>query len=224
MSAPVAAPPRERASDQVTLAALAVVLAGDSDPDETMALALPLLARLGILPPAGLRALALTLPHDLPSPEPGEPPGPALAYTRLAEPVMRAAYLVNASRRLQKGDQSAAEERAHLARHIAASRARQAAATAIDRATRRHGEVLGWYSVRDERTTPECRAAHGSNFLAAVPPKVGYPGTLHGGTCRCKPGPPHREALSVDEAIERFSGRHDIAFTSAHDPTLLVDG
>lgn len=49
---------------------------------------------------------------------------------------------------------------------------------------------LGWYTVLDKRTSPECRAADGKNFDPLQPPTIGLPGTVHP-RCRCLPGPPH---------------------------------
>jgi hypothetical protein len=68
--------------------------------------------------------------------------------------------------------------------HVAAARRRDDAASAVDAAAHEHGDLLGWQTVLDERTTPECRAANGLNFYADDPPAIGAPGTVHG-FCRC---------------------------------------
>lgn len=91
-------------------------------------------------------------------------------------------------------------ERAYWAAHERARRARMTAALAVADAANLYGPVLGWYTHQDDRTTPECRAADGSNFRAELPPVVGWPGTLHGGSCRCEAGPPHPGGRSTDEA------------------------
>jgi hypothetical protein len=64
--------------------------------------------------------------------------------------------------------------------------------------------LLGWYAHPDDRVTPECKAADGANFRADVMPMIGWPGTLHGGTCRCKPGPPWPTDRTVDRSTARF--------------------
>lgn len=101
----------------------------------------------------------------------------------------RAMYLLAGSRRLATGG-SAAAERALFGAHLAAERRRFEAGRAIDAAAAKYGPVLGWWSQRDERTTPACFAAHGSNFSALTPPAMGWPGTIHAGQCRCRPVKP----------------------------------
>lgn len=231
------APPQQAPSSaQVTLGALAVVLAADVAPTTRAALALPLLAELGIAPAAALKALALLVPSapslaplgKAGSPlAPGQPLGDALRHVSAAEPVLRATYLVNAARRAHAGQATPAQERAYLARHLAATHARARAAVEVDRAAREHGPLLGWHALLDSQTTPECRAAHGSNFAAGKPPVIGYPGTLHGGTCRCRAGAPFREALATDEAVAtnlpRITGAHDVAFSRDEAGERVID-
>ena len=81
-------------------------------------------------------------------------------------------------------------ERRYLEQHRQAQANRQRAAAAVDGAARRHGKVLGWYSVRDQRTTWDCLTRHGKNFHVAEPPGGMLPGSVHP-RCRCTPGPPH---------------------------------
>lgn len=243
MSTPVAPPqaaPQQQAGPspaQVSLGALAVVLAADIPPAAMASLALPLLARLGIAPANALRALALVSSHPIPGlsasiptarerPQP-QPPGPALLRTQMAEPVLRATYLVNAATRLSKGTHTQAQERTYLASHLNAAHNRARAAAEVDQAAAQHGDTLGWKAVMDSVTTPECKAAHGNNFSVFSPPKIGLPGTLHGGTCRCRAVAPFHEGLPVDEVVtqhlHRASGAGDIAFTSVDDPNLWVE-
>ena len=64
------------------------------------------------------------------------------------------------------------------------------AAMNTDMASWSYGDLLGWYTVRDARTSAECLAADGRNFSASAPPLIGYPGAVHP-HCRCYPGPAH---------------------------------
>lgn len=102
---------------------------------------------------------------------------------------------------------AARKERAYELAHERARRARLEAAAAVADAADQFGVILGWYTHRDDRTTPECLAAHGSNFRADLPPIIGHPGTLHGGTCRCEAGPPFAGGPTTDEATGFFSRR-----------------
>lgn len=146
---------------------------------------------------------------------------------RDSEAFYRAAYVINASARIAAevdkavavaaaAPDATAEDRAAAARkaleaaarrerayELAHERARQArmdAALEVADAANLYGPELGWYTHKDDRTTPECWAADGANFRADIPPVIGWPGTLHGGTCRCEAGPPHPGGRTVDQA------------------------
>ncbi len=56
-----------------------------------------------------------------------------------------------------------------------------------------HGDLLGWNTVKDSRTTAECYAADKRNFRASMPPAIGYPGATHP-NCRCYPSAPFKGA------------------------------
>ncbi|MGW1676024.1 phage minor head protein [Saccharopolyspora sp. NPDC002376] len=79
--------------------------------------------------------------------------------------------------------------------HRQASVKRTQAAAVADSAADQHGvptktgTVLGWSSQMDDRTTAECRAAHGKNWIVERPPRIGIPGTVHV-HCRCRPVAP----------------------------------
>lgn len=128
----------------------------------------------------------------------------------------RAAYLINAARRMatalvtSRHDPGAltravdAETR-HLRAHVDAVARRQRAAVRVAEALkteRGKGEqpefdlLLGWYAVLDSRTSPDCRKANGKNFDPLRPPAIGLPGTVHP-HCRCKPGPSHPTSQTV---------------------------
>lgn len=161
---------------------------------------------------------------------PAEPPMPAQSRTRTTEVPRHSRYLVAAARRFQASPEPATveRERRYLAQHLAAVQRTREAARRVDQAVSQHrSSELGWHAQLDAKTTPECRAAHGSNFQAASPPAIGYPGTLHGGTCRCRPGAPFREALRTDEAVteglKRITGSHDVAFSRDAGEQLVVE-
>lgn len=149
------------------------------------------------------------------------------------EAYYRAAYVLNASQRIQahvdaavheaemtagwdeaeavldRRRRNAAEralteasrrERSFELAHERARRRRLEAAHAVSAAADRWGPVLGWHAHKDDRTTPECFEAHGSNFRVDRPPVIGWPGTLHAGQCRCRPGKPFPLAWSTDQA------------------------
>jgi hypothetical protein len=80
-------------------------------------------------------------------------------------------------------------ERRYFGQHIEAAWNRARAAAQVDQAYFAYGNLLGWYSVRDRSTSPECRAAHGGNFTVDAPPAIGWPGSVHP-HCRCWPGAP----------------------------------
>lgn len=196
---PPPSPPADPQTQHAALIALTVLMLANLPSQAAAQAAAPILGPLGVVVDAGKLALLF----DLLAPHGGGvtiPTGPASLQVWATEPARRAAYVLSASTRLAaEGD--VGRERQHLSSHLAAGRARASAAQRVDVATRSFGTTLGWYAVRDHITTPECRAAHGANFQVAVPPAIGYPGTPHGGTCRCLPGPPFENGRSVDEVV-----------------------
>lgn len=205
MAAPAAPPqqaPQQRAQTGAAVEAqvvgtLAVVLASAMPMTAVSAAAVPLLAMLGIPPREGVKALSLVVPHDLPL----QAPGPVENRVAVHEALYRARYLVNAAQRL-KGGASFEQERAFAQQHIGAQAARAEAARKVDQAALTHGPLLGWYAVMDSSTDPICRNANGKNFNALDPPKIGLPGTLHGGMCRCRAGAPHATRAMVGQPTQ----------------------
>ncbi|UTN93011.1 capsid maturation protease [Streptomyces phage Marky] len=115
----------------------------------------------------------------------------------------RAAFIINALRRiLAAPDKKIAMKREldYWKAHIRAGQRRKLMGRRVDFVAKRHGELLGWYAKMDDRTSAECRAADGRNFLAFTPPVIGYPGGVHP-HCRCVPGPPHPGAKMVDDSL-----------------------
>lgn len=125
----------------------------------------------------------------------------------------RAAYLVNALRRMapaalsgeqEQIERAAAREERYLAAHDQAEHNRNMAAASViettatsARVNQRGEPLLGWQAVLDERTTPECRAAHGRNFNPTVRPRIGYPGEVHI-HCRCRARRPWKTSKRVE--------------------------
>lgn len=208
-------PPKTQ-PDAATLGALVVILMSGLPAAQMAPMAEALLAPFGISAAATSAAIGLVWPHlehDVATAT--EQPVSALAHTLRTQPAREAAYVVNAAKRLMAtGDLHA--ERRYIGQHLAAERGRRDAARAVDAAAKRYGPELGWYSVRDERSTAGCRAMHGRNFNAAVPPVVegqpAYPGAVHV-HCRCRPGAPHR--ARVREPARVPAGAVSLAF----DPT-----
>lgn len=190
----------------------AVVLAFLSHEDQatTGGTLLPVLMAFGIPREAAVDALALTLPHFEP---PAKAPGPATRWHERTEVVRRAQFLVKSAERLGKEDHNPDVERRYLAQHLDAVRARAQAAERIDQAAKRHGSLLGWEATLDTRTTSECRAAHGHTFSAFRPPTIGWPGTLHGGTCRCRAVAARPGARTVDDVVRSLLADDVIEFS-----------
>lgn len=96
---------------------------------------------------------------------------------------------------------SIARERRYYGAHLEANWQRATAAIRVDQASWAYGDVLGWNAVHDAHTSAECRAADGKNFLAAVMPAIGWPGSVHP-HCRCYPGPAHIGARMLPSTYE----------------------
>jgi SPP1 gp7 family putative phage head morphogenesis protein len=148
-------------------------------------------------------ALVASWPHEA-----MEGTGPAQRWAIRANLARRASFFLHAARRTQQAivaarskdqpvmaairDALTAEKR-FMAQHIQASTGRVQAASAVDGMASTYGNLLGWNTVKDSRTTAECYAADGKSFYADNPPLIGYPGATHP-NCRCLPGPPRKGA------------------------------
>lgn len=181
-----------------TLGAIALILLSQQRPDVMGQAADALLEPLGIVPQAALVAFGLLWPnleHDVA----GAAEHTALGHVLRTQVAREAAYIFNAAKRLTATQDVSAEGR-YLRQHLLAERGRRDAARQADKVAARHGPLIGWYSVRDDRTSAGCRAMHGHNFNVAAPPMVegrpAYPGSVHP-HCRCRSGAPHRATSSV---------------------------
>lgn len=159
-----------------------------------------------------------------PARPPGRVPahGQAGAVQRKLEATLRAAFLVNAARRLEQaykaGDfkHGLQLERSWLAAHIDAARLRSVAAERVDATAVALGyhagtgpvQLLGWHLGVTGKHTTACLAAAGHNFDPAIRPRIGYPGTVHP-RCGCWPGPPYPGATTVDTATSRLPADAD---------------
>lgn len=133
----------------------------------------------------------------------------------------RAAYFIAAAQRIQASldryahlppevaaSKAKSDEEQYRLLHEAARRRRMLAAVEVAQSSRDYGETLGWWAHQDDKVTPECRAADGHNFSIHQKPLIGWPGQIHAGRCRCKPGPPFDSKLTVDQATARIPLEH----------------
>lgn len=143
---------------------------------------------------AGRLALAARLAGRGRHGTPTEPDGSAYRGAIITAPGYRAQFLINSAKRLANArsegrrlDTAMAQERAWLAAHRAAQANRIKVAAHIDELAQQ-SPWLEWRAVLDDRTTPDCRAMHGTIFTLDVPPAIGWPGAVHP-RCRCSAVP-----------------------------------
>lgn len=108
------------------------------------------------------------------------------------EMVLLAYFLTRALRRIAEAPDKPAQldkERTYAGSQSKARDNRERARRIVQEMAAKHGNVLGWFAVRDAVTTADCRWAHGKNFYADRKPTIGYPGAVHV-NCRCVPVPP----------------------------------
>jgi len=207
--------PRQGADEEETSSALAVALTAGA----SAATLTSILARAGGVGTAAKRVTdLLNLPELTKPPAAVKLPRGAGARIQVRGTVenvqRRAAYLVKAAKRLAPpllaGDPDAidaakaAEARHYEAHRAATAKRAEAARAAAEKAAAATpsaaGEVmLGWRAKLDERTTADCRAAHGKNFDALHPPSIGLPGAAHV-NCRCEAVDAFEGAGRIDDA------------------------
>jgi len=153
------------------------------------------------------RALGVVMDHP---PDRAGFHGPAGAQAARLNLVRRAQFLVASARRLAAdavreasgmgGPDALARqvnrERRYYGQHLEAMWNRARAAEQTDMAALDYGLLLGWYTWRDSRTSPECLAADRHNYRADRMPPIGFPGGVHA-HCRCVTGPPFPGAPMV---------------------------
>lgn len=208
MTSPSQPPPEEQngALPIILAAVVAALIAG-----ATAAAIIALLARLAGMSVEALRFLLrptdeLALIIRIPRPNTGSWHEPQ--YQQYNQNVhRRASYLINAGRRVStaytsggvEGMRKAYEaEQRYFRQHLDAVRRRNEAARSVGEAMERYSEVrLGWHATMDERTSAECRQAHGRNFDPQRIPPIGYPGSVHP-HCRCRAGAPFATRARVE--------------------------
>ncbi len=200
---------QRRLSEEEATAAIAAILAGEIATTNLAATIAAVLLSSTLLPAFLLRegapgavlaaSVASLVVEDPPTPSGGSG---ALRAAYAEELLYRGRYAIAATKRLVRAvrgpgapieerlTKALRAERSYLAAHKNASRRRRATAGMVDAVAAVYGPVLSWRAVLDRATTPECRGAHGKNFSVYHRPAIGWPGSLHGGTCRCVAGPP----------------------------------
>jgi hypothetical protein len=139
-----------------------------------------------------------------------------IVHVRDNEVYMRAAYLANAAKRMQRSMDDGKTEREalhkeqpHYRAHERARRGRLDAAAQVEQAaahvgyTDARGTLLGWYRNPLLNNDAECLAADGHNFYAEEGTVLGLPGSVHSG-CGCYAGPPHEGAGLVNDAVSNL--------------------
>jgi len=218
---PVPPPPPSGLDDPALAIAIASVLVGEAGPAIAAAGAVAALKVRFMLTTAAVSALGAVLNVVLTHPPPATGViGAASAQTSRVNLARRAQYVIAAAKRVlgaardarAKGEPVGAAIRAQLAKerryyeqHQAAMWNRAAAAGKTDMAALEHGNLLGWNAVKDARTSAECRSADGWNYRATAMPDIGWPGSVHGTTCRCFPGPPHPGGRLLPSRGRRFA-------------------
>jgi hypothetical protein len=201
---PVQQPP-SGLDDPALAVAVASILAGAGGPAVAVAGAVAGLAARFALTAAAVQALGavMSVVLDHPPPVTGVI-GAASRQTARINMARRAQYVIAAAKRVMgaardaraKGEPAGAAIRAQLAKerrwyemHQAAMWNRARAAGQTDMAAAEHGNLLGWLTRIDDRTSAECRAASGKNYYASRMPDIGFPGSVHP-SCRCMPAAP----------------------------------
>ena len=204
--------PQQQPDDDDLAAAAIVALGAAATAAAVTALLTSLYARAGIERLALMSAVQVVM--SMP-PEVTGIAGPATAQVAYLNQVRRGQMVLAIGRRLNNDIRQArsegrsvgkalldgvSRETRYFGQHRDAIWSRAKAAMAVDMAALEHGLLLGWYTHLDDRTTPDCAAANGKNFRADAMPLIGYPGTVHGSTCRCTPGAPFPGAPMLPSA------------------------
>jgi hypothetical protein len=223
VTTPVAPDPQQQqqsntAEDAAAVAAIAALLA--MVPFPPVGRLVTLLTQHRVTRPAARAAVTLVTSAGENRVLPLGPAGRGMQRTNL---LRRAQFLLAAAKRLTRAlgtnppkDAVMAalrRERQYWRQHLHAGDRRTQAAALVDsmadtasgqvtdpREPARPRRVLGWRAVLDERTTPDCRAAHRKNFYADQEPRIGWPGAVHV-QCRCVPVPPWPTRQLVDGGL-----------------------
>lgn len=219
MTTPASAPPQQpppppagtSAADTALVAALAAALTTAVSPAAVLTTLLPSFRSSQVQPASMLAVLDMIMSFP---PEKTGVAGSASLTTARENLLRRAQFALAAGRRVTR-DLAAARshgqplssalttsvlrERRYFGQHLDAMWNRAKAAAQVDSAAMSYGNLLGWNTVNDARTSAECRAADGKNFEATARPLIGWPGAVHP-HCRCYPGPAHVGARMLPSA------------------------
>ena len=205
MTTPQQPPPQQPPPTNTQLAlAAAGVLADAATVSIALAALWPLFLAAGVKKPALQSALEVVMNYP---PDRQGFYGPATARVARLNLIRRAQFLIHSSRRFTQAQlrgpeamfEQMAAERRYYGQHQEALWSRMQAAARVDTAVMDYGLLLGWNTVLDSHTSPECIAADRHNFRADKMPRIGYPGAVHL-HCRCMPGPPFPGAPMVGES------------------------
>lgn len=213
---PVAPPPEDMPLVETVLAILAAKYALD----QTVRLVAAALAPYGIGVEAVRAALGLARTAHAPRPElkrhgfhRASAAADVARRTAAADAGYRAAYVVNAARRLQASlnggtsmKDALRQEAANFEAHRRARQKRLDAAAATSSAAALYGGLLGWYRNPLLDSDIDCRVADGNNFDASEGTIIGWPGAVHP-NCGCHAGPPHEDGEMVNDVLGSVLGR-----------------
>lgn len=199
--------------DDETVFAIAQILATVPSPKKAVAALTALLVGTGITAAALTMALGMANKGTAHTPNSrlgGMAPGAPTEAARAQELYYRAAYLLNASRRIQTGlnkkqpvKVALTQEETFYRQHEAARRNRLESATKVLAASRAFGPLLGWYVNPLLQNEIECLTANGHNFYAEQGTLIGYPGSVHP-HCGCQAGPPIPGGGLVNDALSKI--------------------
>lgn len=204
-SSPQSSPQQSDSDLIVAIAGLLIVGAG-------LAVTAGGIAKLAGLPTKAVTgALEACGGHPLPMSRPSSAQT-AYAATKAANRMFRAAFVLNAARRISTGLKAGGDLKTLVGKekhawglHRAATARRLLVAKNVDAAAQSYGQrtaqgtLLGWYATVDGRTDATCIAADQTNFYSERIPMIGLPGSVHM-HCRCRPGPPHIGAKMTYQA------------------------
>lgn len=97
-----------------------------------------------------------------------------------------------------------ADENLLYQRHEQARKGRLRAAAQTASASKKYGQLLGWYLDPSLNNDAECIAANGNNYYARTGTVIGWPGSVHP-NCGCTPGPPHANGGMVNDVINQMA-------------------
>lgn len=203
--------PEQSPADAKTVAGIAALLMVEAGTSSTATSISTVLTKAGIPVTAARRAAMLGLSTPL-APQ-GRRLSRAVAASERADYTYRAAWILASSRRIaaaiREGQQLTSvmsREKDLFKRHLDAQKKRLVSSRSVDLAAAKYGDMLGWYTTIDAKTSPECRAANKHNFRVDTRPWLGYPGAVHP-DCRCVPGKPFRGAGIIPSVAPRSSRR-----------------